>query len=66
MHLFLRLGVRGTAVNAYKFSVFDSAEAAGPAAMGRVLRSAENVTLRLFTGGLGVFEITKFVRSVYT
>ena len=58
----LRLGVRGTPLNSYKFWDFDSAQAAAPAAPGRICRFAANSTLRRGSGGLRGVEIPKFVR----
>ena len=54
--------VRDTPLNSYKFRDFDSAEAAGPAAEGRVLREAENSARSCGTGGLRGVEIPNFVR----
>ena len=47
-HFFAELGVKGTPQNSYKFRVFDSAEAAGPAAEGCVFR----VGGKIKTGGI--------------
>ena len=48
---FITVGVKGTSLNSYKFWVFDSAEAAGPAAKGPSAAgpaaSAESKTLNL-------------------